>query len=144
MIYIKQSPKFQYLIRLEKGEDILSALQQFCASHSDIGAGSIEGIGAVSVANIGFYNGSKYLENLFSENLEILSLIGNIASNQIVHLHGIFGRSDGTCLGGHILPGCLVSFTCEIQMTVFDPPVFRERDAETNLLLLKLPEKIKS
>ncbi len=143
MIYIKQSPKSSYLLRLEKGEDILSALQQFCKVHSDIGAGSVQGIGAVSQANVGFYNGSEYLENTFSENLEILSLIGNVVSNQIVHLHGIFGRADGTCLGGHILPGCLVSFTCEIQMTIYDPPISRERDPDTNLLLLKLPERIK-
>lgn len=142
-MFVKQSPKFQYLLRLEKGEDILSSLQHFCSLYPEIGAGSIKGIGAVSQANVGFYDGSEYLENSFSENFEILSLIGNIAANQIVHLHGIFGRADGSCVGGHILPGCKVSFTCEVQLIVYDPPVLRERDSDTNLLLMKLPERIK-
>ena len=144
MMFVKQRPKFQYLLRLEKGEDILSSLQHFCSVYPDIGAGSIKGIGAVSQAIIGFYNGSEYLENIFTENFEILSLIGNITSNKIVHLHGIFGKADGSCVGGHILPGCVVSFTCELQIIVYDPPVVREKDSDTNLLLLKLPERIKS
>ena len=142
MEFVKQTPQYSFLIRLLKGEDILLSLQKFCEKHPDIGAGSIYGIGAASQAKFSFYNGEKYLESILEEKLEVLSIIGNIAQNQIVHLHGIFGRVDGTCVGGHILPGCIISVTCELSVTVFKPGVIRELDPESNLILLSLPEKM--
>ncbi len=141
MEYIKQKPQSSYLIRLLKGEDLLLSLQDFCEKFPEIGAGWINGIGAVSQANFGFFDGEKYIEILMEENLEILSLIGNIASNQIVHLHGIFGKVDGSCVGGHIMPGCIISVTCELKLMVFEPKVERQLDPTTNLKLLSLPEK---
>ncbi len=142
MEFVKQTPQYSFLIRLLKGEDILLSLEKFCEKHPDIGAGSIYGIGAVSHAKFGFYNGKKYLESILEENLEVLSIIGNIAQKRIVHLHGIFGRADGTCVGGHIMPGCIISVTCELSVTVFEPKVIRELDSEANLFLLSLPEKM--
>ncbi|MHA1992912.1 MAG: PPC domain-containing DNA-binding protein [Candidatus Hodarchaeales archaeon] len=142
MEYIKQKPQYSFLIRLLKGEDLLLSLQKFCAKFTDISAGSIKGIGAVSQVKYGFFDGEKYLENVLEENLEVLSIIGNIAEGQIVHLHGIFGKADGTCIGGHILPGCIISVTCELTVTVFEPKIIRKLDPETNLKLLSLPEKM--
>ncbi|UCG90292.1 MAG: DNA-binding protein [Candidatus Heimdallarchaeota archaeon] len=143
MKYLPQTSKRNYLLRLFRGEDILISLQNFCKHNPDIGSGQIQGIGAVSTANIGFFDGKRYLENTFTENLEIVSLLGNIAQNQIVHLHGIFGRVDGSCVGGHVMSGCIVSVTCEIQISVMDPQVTREEDPYTKLKLLKLPHEIK-
>lgn len=147
MEYVIQSPRKSFLLRLIRGEDILLSLQEFCKQHSDIGAGTIQGIGAVSKALIGFFDGEKYLENTYTENLELLSLIGNIAlekgtTNQIVHIHGVFGRKDGSCIGGHILQGCIVSVTTEIQIVVNEQAVYREEDPETKLKLLSLPQKL--
>ncbi len=139
MKYLPQISQKKYLLRLFRGEDILESLQKFCKHNPDIGSGQIQGIGAVSAAKIGFFDGTKYLVNTFTENLEIVSLLGNVAQNQIVHLHGIFGRIDGSCIGGHIMSGCIVSVTCEIQISVFDPQVIREEDPHTKLKLLKLP-----
>lgn len=147
MKYAILSPRKNFLLRLFKGEDILLSLQEFCKQFFDIEAGTIQGIGAVSKANIGFFDGEKYIENAFTENLELLSLLGNIAlekgtTDQIVHIHGVFGRVDGSCIGGHILPGCTVSVTSEIQITVKEPAVYREEDPESKLKLLSLPHKI--
>ena len=142
MEYIKQKPQYSFLIRLLKGEDLLLSLQEFCENFPEIGAGWINGIGAVSRAKYGFFDGEKYLENVLEENLEILAIVGNIAKNQVVHLHGIFGRIDGTCIGGHILPGCIISVTCELKLMVFEPKVVRELDPEFNLKLLSLPGKL--
>jgi len=142
MQYLAQTSEKSFLIRLMSGDDILISLQKFCKEYQEIGAGKINGIGAVSHAVLGFYNGHEYLENNFEEAFEILSLLGNIAENQIVHLHGIFGRKDGSCIGGHILPGCIVSFTCEIHLTVLIPSVERAKDIETNLQLLNLPNQL--
>ena len=55
-------------------------------------------------------------------------------------MHGIFGKADGTCAGGHIVSGCTVSFTCEITITVTEPGVERKLDPDTNLNLLDLPD----
>ena len=141
MKYLSQSSEDYYLIRLMKGDDILHSLQEFCKHHQEIGAGKVNGIGAVSQAVLGYYDGNKYLKNTFEEPLEILSLIGNISKDQMIHLHGVFGKKDGSCIGGHILPGCTVSFTCELHLTVLKPDVERIKDTETNLQLLNLPDQ---
>ena len=142
MEFITQMTSKSFLLRLVRGEDILLSLQRFCQEQPEIEAGSIQGIGAVSKAHIGFFNGKEYEESTFSENLELLSLIGNIAADQIVHIHGIFGRADNSCIGGHILPGCIVSVTCEVHITAKEPGVNREEDPETKLKLLSLPQKL--
>jgi len=142
MKYIQQKHKDSFLLRLYKGEDILESLQKFCQHHSNIGAGTIQGIGAVSSAKIGFFDGKKYQENIFNENLEVLSLMGNIAENNMVHLHGTFGKANSSCIGGHIMPGCIVSVTCEIQINVLEPKVSRAEDPSTKLNLLVLPQEI--
>ncbi|MFX0182841.1 MAG: PPC domain-containing DNA-binding protein [Candidatus Hodarchaeota archaeon] len=142
MKYLSQKIENVYLIRLFRGEDIIESIQKFCENNSNIGAGMIKGIGAVSVAKLGFFDGEKYKENIFSENLELVSLLGNIAQNQIIHIHGIFGRADGSCVGGHIFPGCTVSVTCEIQIIVLKPSVSRKEDPQTKLNLLDLPIEI--
>ncbi len=146
MEFVTQSAVETVQLRLLKGEDILFSLQRFCKQRPEIGAGSVQGIGAVSKAQIGFFNGEKYEENTFSENLELLSLTGNIAvsqaANQIVHIHGIFGRADSSCIGGHILPGCIVSVTAEIQIMIKEPTVYRKEDPKTKLQLLSLPHKL--
>lgn len=148
MKYLQQTSKKNYLLRLFVGEDILESLQKFCHYHSNIGFGRIQGIGAVSAAKLGFFNGTNYLVNSYSENLEIVSLSGNISVNEeegghIVHIHGVFGRKDGSCIGGHIFPGCTVSATCEIQIQVLEPKVVRKKDLNTTLKLLELPDEIK-
>ena len=142
MDYLSQTHEKYFLIRLMKGDDILLSLQRFCKEHQEIGAGKISGIGAVSHAILGFYDGHQYQKNSFDEPLEILSLLGNVAKEQAIHLHGIFGRKDGSCIGGHIFPGCTVSFTCEIHLTVLIPSVERVLDIETNLQLLNLPNQL--
>jgi len=143
MEYIEQNLQKIYLIRLLKGEDIFNSIETFCKHVSTIKSGMLQGIGAVSEIIIGYYNGIEYQKVNLRENLEILSLSGNIVSNNIGHFHGIFGRSDGSSLGGHIFPGCIVSFTCEIIIFELNPPVFRKRDEEIKLNLLNLPNKLR-
>ncbi len=142
MRYIQQKYKNSFLLRLYKGEDIIESLQKFCQHESNIGSGTIRGIGAVSCAKLGFFDGKEYKENIFNENLEVLSLIGNIAADNMVHLHGVFGRVDGSCVGGHLMLGCVVSVTCEIQIHVLEPSISRAIDPSTKLNLLVLPYEI--
>ncbi|UCE13158.1 MAG: DNA-binding protein [Candidatus Heimdallarchaeota archaeon] len=147
MKYLLQTSQKNHLLRLYIGEDILESLQKFCDHNSSIGFGRIQGIGAVSAAKLGFFDGTNYLINSYSENLEIVSLSGNISIDEeegghIVHIHGVFSRKDGSCIGGHIFPGCTVSATCEIQIQVLEPKVVRKEDMITKLKLLELPNEI--
>ena len=142
MKYLLQTSQKSYLLRLFRGEKILESLQKFCKHSPEIGSGRIQGIGAVSAVKLGFFNGTEYITNSFKENLELLSLSGNIAQNEVVHIHGVFGREDGSCVGGHIFPGCIVSVTCEIQILVLEPKVSRTEDPQTKLKLLELPHEI--
>ncbi|MHA2227520.1 MAG: PPC domain-containing DNA-binding protein [Candidatus Hodarchaeales archaeon] len=143
MKFIHQKITGSYLIRLFPGEDIIESLQKFCRHHSEIESGRIQGIGALSAAKFSFFDGTKYLQNELTENLELVSLSGNIAQNEVIHIHGIFSRIDGSCIGGHIISGCIVSATCEIQILVLEPKVTRELDPKTNLNLLALPHELK-
>ena len=45
----------EYLIRLEKGEEIVASLTGFCAEH-DIKSGWVTGIGGVQRASVGYFN----------------------------------------------------------------------------------------
>ncbi|MFW9854647.1 MAG: PPC domain-containing DNA-binding protein [Candidatus Thorarchaeota archaeon] len=130
-----------YLLRLYRGDDIFKKIEEFCERYR-IEGGIIHGMGAVSKANIGFFDGQKYLEMAFDENLEILALSGNIAKGKqpIIHLHGVFGKKDGSSIGGHIFPGCIVSVTCEVNILQALPPPTRTHDPKTGLNLLDLPD----
>lgn len=141
MRYLKQSIEKCYLLRLYRGDDIFKSIEKFC-HHQGITSGIIHGMGAASEANLGFFDGKTYLENVFTENLEILSLTGNIAEGPIIHLHGVFSRADGTCVGGHIFPGCIVSVTCEVYIMKNTPSPIRLEDPNTGLKLLELPEEV--
>jgi len=141
MKFIKQDLSKIYLIRLNNGDDIMESVINFLEFKPSIKSGYINGIGAVSSAVIGFYDGNKYLKTRFTENLEILSLLGNITEGKIVHTHGIFSRIDSSCIGGHIFSGCIVSFTCEITIFATEPGVLRKLDPDTNLNLLDLPNE---
>jgi predicted DNA-binding protein with PD1-like motif len=140
--YQHQNILKNYLLRLYRGEDIFKEIEKFCENNG-INGGIIHGMGAVSKAILGFFDGQKYLEIVFDENLEILALSGNIAKGErpIIHLHGVFGRIDGSSIGGHIFPGCIVSVTCEINILQSEPPPKRSKDQSTGLNLLDLPEK---
>ncbi|MHA1971612.1 MAG: PPC domain-containing DNA-binding protein [Candidatus Hodarchaeales archaeon] len=142
MFYSQQNIQKVVTIRLRKGEDILTSIQRFCLEDKELTTGIVQGIGAVSEIVIGYYTGEVYHENKFKENLEILSLTGNIAKENIVHLHGIFGRKNGTTIGGHILPRCIVSFTCEIHILYLKPSMTRKLDPETRLNLLNLTNEL--
>ena len=131
------------LLKLEKGEDIFDTLTQFAIAQKITNAW-IEGIGALMHARIGFFDGEKYLENSFSENLEIVHSAGSIGTDgedPILHMHIALGKEDGTMIGGHLLPGCIIGVTGEFTIEIRKPPLFRKHDAETGLKLCSFAKK---
>lgn len=130
-----------YQGRLDKGVDIIGGLIQVMKEKS-ITAGVISGIGAVSEAHIGYFNSQtkKYEEVRLQENMEILSLRGNISLKEgsvFPHLHVVLSKKDFSALGGHLYPGTTAyAFEFEIVSMEGDPFV-RRFDDDTGLFLWK-------
>ena len=65
------------------------------------------------------------------EDLEILTLSGSVTPTA-THLHLSVSRADGSVLGGHAAPGCIVRTTAEVLLAVLPGWRFtRERDEAT-------------
>lgn len=130
-----------YQGRLEKGVDIIGGLTQVMKERS-ITAGVISGIGAVTEAHIGYFNAQtrKYEEVHLRENMEILSLRGNISIKDggiFPHLHVVLSKRDFSALGGHLNTGTTVyAFEFEI-ISMEGEPFVRQFDNDTGLFLWK-------
>src|SRR5438046_3880338 len=80
MLYTEQGSSF--VLRLEQGEDILKTLKQFADSQK-IRAAFFEGIGSLYRAKLGHYDFKDtrtYKYETFDEDLEILTLSGNVST----------------------------------------------------------------
>lgn len=118
----------KYLVRLEKGEDIVQSLLDL-AKKEDIKLASINGLGAVSHAEIGLYNleEKKYYSNTYDGAFEVASLHGNLSTKDgenYLHLHIIIADGDQKCYGGH-LNKAIISATGEIFIDVLDGEIDR-------------------
>ena len=129
-----------YVLRLEKGEEIISSLTKFCELEK-IELASVSGIGASDNVIMGLYNvqEKKYYQKEFKEALEITSLVGNISqmNNEIyLHLHINLCDEKMNCIGGH-LNKCFISATCEIFIHKINGHVDRRYDEITGLNLFE-------
>jgi predicted DNA-binding protein with PD1-like motif len=125
--------------RLERGDDVLNSLTEFCARHG-LAVGWVEALGAVERGGVGYYDhdARAYRETWFDEGMEIASLTGNISrkdGDTFLHCHVILADRDGRCFGGHLLEGT-VAFACEFSITALIGPVpERTHDEATGLAL---------
>ena len=130
-----------YALRLDRGEEIVAALKDFCRTEN-IALGIISGIGATSLAVLGLFNveTKQYVSRELSGNFEIASLAGNLttmAGDAYLHLHAVLGDENQNTYAGH-LTSALVSATCEIFITIVDGSVDRFFDEGVGLNLLKI------
>ena len=78
-----------HVVRVMKDEDLLESLTAFIRDNN-IKSGSINGIGALSTAQLGFFDGSECQKFTITENVELTSLTGNIAlldDQPMLHIH---------------------------------------------------------
>ena len=130
----------RYILRFDKGEEIFGALTDFCVKN-EIKAASFMGLGTSGEVELGYFNAflKEYRKKPHIENLEIVSLIGNIAwleNKPVVHAHGSFGRTDFSLIGGHVFK-LVVLATCEIFLIKLEGQLDRENNPEFNLNFLK-------
>lgn len=129
-----------YLVRLEKGEEILTSLT-LLAEKEDIRLASVSGLGAINsfTAGVFFPEEKVYRKNDFHGNFEITSLTGTITQmdgKPYLHLHLSAGNEYGKVMGGH-LNEARVSATCEVVVRVINGEVGRQFSNEIGLNLFK-------
>jgi len=127
------------LIRVPEGEELLSYIGRF-AAEKGIGSAYFTGIGGCSSATIGYYDFAlgKYLEKEFHEQLEIVSLVGNIASVEgkpFPHAHVVLGNRDYKAFAGHLIEAQVHPFV-ELGITVLAEPVRKVFDTKKGLYIL--------
>ncbi len=128
-----------YMVRIDRGEELVEKLMEF-AKAEKIKLATVSGIGAADDVTIGVYSveEQKYYQNEYKEELELTSLAGNFSTmdgQEYIHLHGNFGRFDGSVVGGH-LNKAVISGTSELVVQIMEGEVDRYKDDVTGLNLL--------
>ncbi|MBN1824139.1 MAG: DNA-binding protein [Endomicrobiales bacterium] len=138
--HVETRVKKIYMGRLPTDQDLLETLNSFCKKHK-IFTGSLNLIGAVSRAKMGYYDQKKKRYTACVEldkKLEIASCMGNISlkdGKPFVHAHVAFADLKGNTYAGHLMPGTKV-FAAEFVIHEFTgKKLHREKDDVTGLPL---------
>ncbi len=96
-----------YALIFDAGDEFIEGLTRF-ADENDLLASHFTAIGAFQRATLGFFDFDKkdYLKIPINEQVEVLSLVGDISSEDgkpKIHAHVVVGKRDGTAHGGHVL-----------------------------------------
>jgi predicted DNA-binding protein with PD1-like motif len=128
-----------YLLVFHTDQEVMKGLLAFAKKH-ELVAGHLTGIGAVSGAEVGYFDPGKneYLRHQEPGQAELLSLTGNLAlygDAPFFHVHVALGLRDGSARGGHLFE-LTVRPTVELVLTTSPRPVRRKIDNVTHLPLL--------
>lgn len=127
------------LLVLEIGEDINESLEKLSEQYGNKFA-TISGIGACDLVSLNFYDvkTKKYYEKVLEEDVEMISLMGNLTlkdSKPFAHIHGTFGDDKYQTWSGHVSKA-IVSVTAEIVVTFTDMQVSRELNEDVGIYLI--------
>ncbi len=142
LIY-EQAGEKTYAVIFDKGDEAAQGLLDF-AKENKLSASHFTAIGAFSEVILGYFDREKkeYKKNPINEQVEVLSLIGDIAfvektGEPQVHAHVVVGKSDGTAHGGHLLEA-KVWPTLEVVVVESPRHLVKKSDPETGLALISL------
>jgi len=130
----------KYIVRIDKGEEIVTSLEKFCEQRN-IRAGSIIGLGAAGKIEIGHFEAEtkKYHSKVFKGDLEIAPLTGNISTKDgapYLHMHINFSNAELKAFSGH-LNSAVVSATFECIIEKYEGEIERKFDSNIGLNLLE-------
>ncbi len=126
---------------LETGDEAMSSIEQFAKQHR-VSAAQISGIGAFSAVTLKYFDWEqkRYLSNEVKEQVEVASLLGDVAlapsGEPSIHVHLVVGRRDGSALAGHLGTG-QVRPTLELVLTESPTHLQKVKDATTGLALIR-------
>lgn len=134
----------QYIIRFERGDDLIPTLVQFCKTNHITNA-SLSAIGSIENPTLAHYrlDTKKYSEKTFEGIYEVVSLLGNIALHEgepLVHCHVTISDEEMHVFAGHLVQGT-VSATLEMILQQFPTSFEKQYSEEIGLKLWKLPEQ---
>ena len=124
--------------RLEHGEDIISQFTAL-AEMNGIETGTLSAIGALSHADLAFYDQSSHEYGIIALNepMEMASCSGNISlkdGRPFVHAHAVLSDRTGRTHGGHLISGTI--FAAELFLQELSGlPLKRVSDSITGLYL---------
>lgn len=130
-----------FALVFDTGDDVTAGVLDFAKQHG-VTAAHFTAIGAFSEATLGYFDWEKkdYLEIAVNEQVEVVSLIGDIALDKgkpKMHAHVVVGRRDGSVLGGHLLKA-QVRPTLEMILEESPARLQRRMDPESGLALIRL------
>jgi predicted DNA-binding protein with PD1-like motif len=109
-----------------------------------IGYATLTGLGAVSRATVAYWNADtrQYEHHVLDEQLEVVSLIGNVSVKDgapFTHIHVTLGGSDLSIRGGHFIDAT-INPNLEIWVRPEAAILQRTLDETSGLYLMDLPE----
>ena len=131
-----------WVLVLAPGEEAKSAIVDF-ARRNNLKAASFVALGAFERAKLGYFDWQKkeYLPIPVDEQVEVISLIGDIAENDKnesdLHAHAVLGRRDGSTRGGHLMEG-VVRPTLEVTLTETPAHLKRRMHPDINVALIDI------
>jgi predicted DNA-binding protein with PD1-like motif len=138
---LSERPERTYALIFDTGDEVVSTLEAF-AEENGLSAARLSAIGAFRQATLGYFDwqAKAYQRAEFDEQMEVLSLIGDIAlcaAKPKLHAHVVLGRSDMSTRGGHLL-AATVRPTLEVVLVESPQHLRRESDAASGLALIKI------
>ena len=127
-----------FFARLDNGEDIISQITNL-AEENEIKTGALSAIGALSRAELGYYDqlSHEYGKISLEEPVELASFCGNISlrdGRPFVHAHAVLSDRTGRTWGGHLVRGTI--FAVEVYLQELSGlPLKRVPDSITGLKL---------
>jgi uncharacterized protein len=130
-----------FALIFDTGDEAMAGLVEFAKSQS-LGASQFTAIGAFRDVVLGYFdwNTKHYKQNPCCEQVEVLSLIGDVAlkdGEPKVHAHVVVGLSDGSTRGGHLVEAH-VRPTLEVILTESPAHLRKEIDKESGLALIRI------
>lgn len=115
-----------HAFRLPPGADLKEELERLTAVHSLRAGCILSCVGSLSRARLRMPGTIGETEDFrtFVEPMEIVSLAGTLCLDGL-HVHISLARRDGACIGGHLVPGCIVSTTAELVIGELQQLEFR-------------------
>jgi hypothetical protein len=131
-----------FAVVLETGDEVFACLRSF-VNERRIFAAQLTAIGAFSDVVLKYFDWEKksYLENKVNEQVEVASLIGDVAKDPSgkpsLHIHLVVGKRDGIAMAGH-LGQAHVRPTLEIILTESPAHLHKTTDPESGLALIRM------
>lgn len=130
-----------FAVVLQTGEEAMVCLQEFVRAEQ-ISAAQLTGIGAFAEVTLGYFdwNTKDYVGNSVQEQVEVASMIGDVAlspsGQPTLHIHVVVGKRDGTAFAGH-LQKAHVRPTLEVILNESPVHLRKVHDPESGLALIR-------